>query len=83
MFAALELQVVTDLPAGFSALWMDTTAVRITCGMEPFDAQPDAADQLCRLLSCAPASYRRVCSERTVRQQPRPSAPSVNRRPDG
>ena len=53
-------QVTADLPAGFSALWMETTDIRLSCGMEPFDAQPDAADQLCRLLSCAPDSYRRV-----------------------
>ena len=54
------VQVTTDLPAGFSALLMEATDVRLSCGMEPFDAQPDAADQLCRLLSCAPDSYRRV-----------------------
>ncbi len=34
--------------------------VRISCGLERFHKQPDAAEQLCRLLSCAPASYRRV-----------------------
>jgi len=51
--------VTTDLPDGFSALWMETTDIGLSCGMEPFDAQPDAADQLCRLLSCAPDSYRR------------------------
>ncbi len=58
--ASALLQVTTDLPAGFSALWMETTDIGLSCGMEPFDAQPDVADQLCRLLSCAPDSYRRA-----------------------
>jgi len=61
------LQVVTDLPAGFSTLLMETEAVHISDGgmspvMRPADSYPDAANQLCRLLSCAPASYRRAYS---------------------
>lgn len=59
MYAA---QATTDLPAGFSALWMETAVVKLSCGTQTFDAQPDAADQLCCLLSCAPASYRHVRS---------------------
>ena len=64
-------QATTKLPAGFSALWMETAAVRISCGLDPFCRQPDAADQLCRLLSCAPASYRRARSTMSV-WTPRP-----------
>ena len=48
------------MPDGFSALWMETAVVKLSCGTETFNAQPDAADLLCRLLSRAPDSYRRV-----------------------
>ena len=54
-------QVVTDLPAGFSTLLMETEAMHICSGdMRLVDRQPTAAEQLCKLLSCAPDSYRRA-----------------------
>ena len=41
---------------------METGVLKLSCGTETFDGQPNVADRLCRLLSCAPASYRRVRS---------------------
>ena len=55
------LQVRTNLPAGFGALRMETASIRLSCGMDPFYEEPSAAAQLCRLLSCAPDSYRHAC----------------------
>ncbi len=56
-------QVVTDLPAGFGTLVMETEEIHISSGdMRLVDKQPTAAEQLCKLLSCAPASYRRAAS---------------------
>ena len=55
-------QMVSDLPEGFSTLGLETDVIYFNCGSEPFgpEWQPDAAEQLCRLLSCAPDSYRHV-----------------------
>lgn len=36
--------------------------VKLSCGTETFDAQPDAADLLCRLLSCARQLQARAAS---------------------
>ncbi len=54
--------MVMDLPEGFGTLWMETAGIYVNYGTEPFgpEWQPDAADQLCRLLSYAPDSYRHV-----------------------
>ena len=61
MIANMLLQVFSTLPTkGFSSLWMEVTVLHLWTGWEPSEREPDAAGQVCRLLSCAPATYRRV-----------------------
>ncbi len=49
-----------DLPDRFTTLRLETHKLRLSCGSEVLAGQQFAADQLCRMLSCAPRSYRRA-----------------------
>ena len=60
--ALLALQEI-GLPGGFSTLHMECNTLFLSCwDWFSLEQPPDVAEQLCRLLSYAPASYRHAAT---------------------